>query len=333
MSPEWFEPKTIISIGSLCVGVFGSLFGILSFHWNRRESRLDALSKVLEPLVRSAQYAFRANTCRRTVEQLKTSFPDPQKAPEAVQRVNQMIDEYGELIQNSVKDFREAEVAFAARSFRFPDRIMRLVKDIIPAVSELGRLVNAGMFERADMQLAKIRDDYCMITKAGRGIRLAAPFESVFGWSKKREKKESDGDGSLELTQSEMDSILELVYKRATTQGKNSFAVHAPKKLLAQPDITQSDKVVDELKDSIFVIAFQDGYSKMMTFPELLVFVYNLIMFRFSWEEAARMCDAAKPTAETKIEISHKFSMRDILRPEMVKTLLSKIEFATSPSD
>lgn len=125
---EWLDPRTLIALVGTIIGLCGLLFGLLSHLWTRQESRLESLSKILQPLVRSAQFLFKANTNRRMCEQLKHSYPDPAKAPEAVQRINSLIDEYGKFMSASEVEFRNAEAEFAARHFRFPDGISRSVK-------------------------------------------------------------------------------------------------------------------------------------------------------------------------------------------------------------
>ncbi len=175
----WIDPRTLLAIGGLTIGVCGFLFGIFTHRWVRRESRLDALGKVLQPLIRSAQCLFRANTNRRKCEQLKHSYPDPENSPEVVHRVNSLVEEYGELLKSSETEFREAESEFASRQFRLPGAISKSIKTAHETLSEMGRLVNEGLFEKADIQLAKFRDEYKKITDTARGWRLADPFEGI----------------------------------------------------------------------------------------------------------------------------------------------------------
>jgi hypothetical protein len=279
-----------------------------------------------------AQHLRRANDLRRKCEQLKVSFPNPKLASEAVEQVKKMVDEYGKHLSDSEDEFRKAESEFASRSFRFPDRIVRLVKTALGSLSEYGRLVNEGMFDRADLQLPKFRDDYKQITSIGRGWRLADPFEGIFKLFRKKKDK-SEHENKFYLSEEEMNTIMDLVYHRATTQAQSTFAVHPPKKLLDNPKIAQSDNVVEELNDTVFVIVFQDGTTKMLSFVELMVFTYNLIVCALQQAEVSRMMAAACPTGSRKIKVSLQFSVTDIMRPEMVKTLLSKIDFAKSPSD
>jgi hypothetical protein len=328
----WLEPRMLISIASWAIGVAGFLFGILSYRWNRRESRLEALGNILEPMVRAAQELHQANDCRRTNEELRVSFPDPQKTPEAALRIKRMYDQYSAHISESHKQFRNAEVEYASRSFRFPDNIVRLVKTTQESLSEYGRLVNEGFFEKADLQFARFRDDYAKIKRVGRSWRLANPFEGI---RRRFSHKADDAEpvSEFELTKEEMDGIMELISKRATSQAQNTFAVHPPKKLIDHPEISKSDNIIDQLKDSIFVVRFQDGTSKMLSLVELMVLTYNLIVFSQQHQEVVRIMEASQPTAETHIKVSLRFSISDIMRPEMVKTLLSKIDFAESPSD
>ena len=266
----WADPRTWTAIGSLAIGFVALLYGVLSGRWNRRESRLDALSKILQPMVKAAQELLLANDCRRRCEQLKFSFPQPHSAPDATDRINALVEKYGEHIKTAQLEFRAAESEFAARSFRFPDRVTTLTKTAQESLAQFGRLVNDGMFDKADLQLAKFRDDYTQIAREGRGWRLANPLEGITRHFRRKKQTDPSAD-KHELTDKNMDEIMDLVHKRATTEAKNTFAVHPPRKLLERPEIAKSDKVVEELEDSVFVVAFQDGTARMMTLVELMI--------------------------------------------------------------
>src|SRR5690606_21458159 len=73
-SYPWNVPQIWISLLSCVFRDCGFLFGIMAFRWNRSESRLDALGKVLQPLFRAAQHMHKANKTRRTLQLLRTSF-------------------------------------------------------------------------------------------------------------------------------------------------------------------------------------------------------------------------------------------------------------------
>ena len=345
----WLDPRTLLAIGGLTVGVLGLLFGIFRDKWSRRESRLDALGKILHPLVRAAQDLMKANNSRRTCEQLKHSFPlppqttlegvDPEKqfpqaTAEVVQRVNSMVEEYGRLMDSSEKNFRDAESEFATRHFRFPTKIAKQIKELQLTLSELGRLINNGFFDKADLQLAQFRDQYKQITDTAKGWRLADPFEGILNRFRKQDKPDGEQKRSeFDLTPEEMEGVMELVHKRATTQSQNTFAVHPPQKIIDDPKIIESDNVIDELKDSVFAVVFQDGTVKMLSLPELMAFNFNLIVLAHEWAQLEKMVAAAKPDALTKFNVSFQFAMDHIMTPETVKVLLSKFEFSDTASD
>ena len=129
-----------------------------------------------------------------------------------------------------------------------------------------------------------------------------------------------------------MDAILELVHKRATSQARNTFAVHPPKKLLDQPEIAQSETAIEQLDKSVFLVAFQDGTTKKMSFVDLMVFTFNLIVLAQQQHDVSRMIRAV-PEVPRDIEVSVRFSIDEIMRPEMVRLLLSKISFSNVASD
>jgi hypothetical protein len=326
----WLNLSTWISVGGLVIGASGFLFGIVSFIWNRRESRLDALSKVLQPMVRAAQHLYKANQARRSCEQLRISFPNPATAQEAQRRLDEFFKAYTESIKESETEFRLAESEFAARYFRFPDAISRLTQQALGTLSEFARLVNEGLFDKAELALAKFRDDHRQIAKVGRGWRLADPFEGLKAHFKKEDRKQEQSPYAL--SREEFKSIMDLVEKRATSQARNTFAVHPPKKLLERPEIANSDRVIEELEDSVFVVVFQDGMTKLLSLVELMVFTYNLIILKMQTYEVNEMLRTAPP-AETRIQVKFALNIEEIMRPEMVKALLGKIEFSPVASD
>src|SRR3954466_14591373 len=91
---EWRDPRTLVAVGGVLIGLFGFLFGVVTHRWARRESRLEALGKVLRPLVRAAQSLFKANSARKKAEQLKHSYPNSGELPEVVHHVNRLISEF-----------------------------------------------------------------------------------------------------------------------------------------------------------------------------------------------------------------------------------------------
>jgi hypothetical protein len=345
---SWLDPKTLIAIGGLTIGVLGFLFGILRDRWSHRESRLDALGKVLHPVVRAAQDLMRANNARRTAEQLKFSYPEqprsvlegvdikasfPPRTPQVLHRINSLIEDYGKLMESSERNFRDAESELATRHFRFPTAIVKQVKTLHECLGELGRLTSGGLFDKADLQLAQFRDQYKEITKTAKGWRLADPIEGIRSRFRQREDSSELRESEFELTKEEMEGVMELVHRRATTHSQNTFAVHPPQKLIDNPALMESDEVIEELKDSIFSVVFQDGTSQMLTLPELMAFTFNLIVLAHEFQQVEKMVSAAEPTSTTNVKVSFQFAMQQIMTPETVKVLLAKVEFSDTPSD
>ncbi|WP_146445998.1 hypothetical protein [Botrimarina colliarenosi] len=108
---EWSEPKTVVAIGSLFIGAMGLLFGVLSYRWNRHESRRETIARILENLVRAAQDLNEANALRRKIDGLGKSFPNPDIAMEATIRIRSGMEKYDELIKSSHRSVRDAEAA------------------------------------------------------------------------------------------------------------------------------------------------------------------------------------------------------------------------------
>src|SRR4051812_21659585 len=96
----WDDPKTWIAAGAICVTILSLTYTILSNYWNRHESRLDALAKVLRPLARAAQHLDKANKSRQKREQLRISFPNQQTAQEASKRLEMFMGEYSDGIKD-----------------------------------------------------------------------------------------------------------------------------------------------------------------------------------------------------------------------------------------
>ncbi len=331
MSDVWADPKSWAAIFGGVVGVGGFTWGILSFYWNRRESRLEALSKVLQPMIRAAQLLRDANLTRQKIEYLKHSFPaSDERAAEARTRIGTMMKDYDTALKEGTEQFRLTEAENEARVFRFPDKIARLVHDAVRSLSEYGVLVNDGKFGAAEMQFAKFQDDYAEVKREGRGIRLASPFEGLR--RRFRREQPTPSLSKFDLSEKEMKGIMDLIYRRATTQAQNTFAVHPPKKLLDSPEIARSDKVVDELEKSVFVVVFQDGTHKMLTLLELIVFLYLLCDLAVQVQRVSRMAHAAE-LPPSKITTSLRFAPSELMRPEMVKLLLGKVQFSNTASD
>lgn len=341
--------KTTTTIVSLIIGISGFLFGLFRERWSRRESRLEIVGQIVQPLLEASQSLMRANHARRKAEQLKVSYPTPvesvlegvepkpvfpERTQEVVHHVNSLVESYGQHISAAEEKLRTAEATFGGKQFRLPVGVAKQLRELQLATSEFGRLVDAGLFDKADLQRAKCLAKYRTILETARGWRLS--FSAGTALIERLRLKRPNANLEMfefELTDDEMDGVMELVQVAMTTHLGKPFAVHPPKKLLDAPRIIGSDDPIGELKDSVFTVVFQDGTTKMFGLPELMAFNFNLITVANETRQLDRMFSATPPQAATTVNVEVTFSMRDIMQTEMVKVLLKKTKFSNTPSD
>ena len=314
----------VIAIVGAATGFLGILIAFLTLKWSKRESRASALTEVLEPMLDAAQSILRAKNARESATAIRTAYEGDPNAHDAANAHNQFVSKFESEVEGSEEKFRRVESKLGSRGFRFPDRTKRTLKSMMAALSEAGRLATEGHCARADLELAKFRDQYKYVAKTARGWRLYDPIEGVKGrFRKSREDVKERAE--FEMDEAEMNAVLELVYKRATTQAKNTFVIHPPQKLIDRPDIADSDQVIDELKDSVFSVVFQDGTSRMLAFHELIVFCYQLIVLSTHMQELNSMVAAVPSDRPRRFGLNLQFSIDQLMQPEIVKVLLSSM--------
>jgi hypothetical protein len=323
---EWTTTNTLTVI----FGVVGWVFFGIDRLRHRAESRNKALTEILEPFIECLQNLNDANSARLARERLLHSYHNPQEVPQAQATIAKKLEEYNARIAQSSVSFKRVEQCFASRLFLFPARLRDLLGKARESLSETGKKVNLGMFDQAELGVAKTLDYHREIIRYAAGVRWQAYFGWVRRLSEKRfVKRTPTPQERFALSDKEMQEVIDLVYKRVTTQASHTFVVHAPQKLLDNPAISQADDVIDQLENEIFEVVFQDGTAAMLSLPALMVFTYHLIMLKHAVGEI--IATAQGPVTGT---VTSKFSVDyDIMRPEMVKSLLSKIEFAESASD
>lgn len=162
------------------------------------------------------------------------------------------------------------------------------------------------------------------------GVNWRTPFT----WLRKKseeafKKKEAARDSAFDLDEKEMQEVMDLVHRRMTIQNGQKFMVHPPKKLIENPDIAKNDDVIEQLKDDIFEVVFQDGHHAMIGLSQLMVFAHELIAMHV----ATREIEQTIPKNAVSATIKREICPAKIMKPEMVKLLLSKFEFSQSPSD
>ncbi len=328
---EWKDPRTLIAIAGWGVAAGSFVFAVMTHLWSRRESRHDILSGVLRPMTRCAQSLMIANGARQKREQLVFSYSN-RVEPDVVAHCESLLERYNEHNKTASEAFHDAELQLAAASFRFPRSLAQSIQKAQATLGELGRLVNAGIHHKVEVELAKYRDDHGKIVKFARGWEVAGPLELLRHRTKESEEPKPERKFEYDLTQDELDRILELFHKRATTEAQNTFIVHPPQVLIDDPSILQSDGVIESLADSVFTLVFQDGTTAILGLHELVAFTYQLCMVRIGVEEAFANIREDRPGPQ-KLEVSLTLCMRDLMRPEMVKLLLEKITFSDMASD
>jgi hypothetical protein len=206
---------------------------------------------------------------------------------------------------------------------------VKLIKTAHSTLKACSEDVFAGRFDAAKSQHAEYKKHYQKLYDIGRGWRLKNPFEWLSRYWKTIPTPQTD---EHDISEKDMSEIFKLLHKRATTQAANAFTVHPPRKLLDNPSLAKSADVIGELEDSIFSVVFQDGESRMMTLAELMVFTFHLLHLAHQMQEVNKMVKAVSP-APARINVTTQFSVEDVMKTEIVQTLLSTIDFSDVPSD
>ena len=176
--------------------------------------------------------------------------------------------------------------------------------------------------------IAKCKDCHREIDRYASGVQWNVAWAWVRHRSEKEFSKTVKTAERFTLSDQEMKEVVDLLYKRATTQAHNTFVVHPPRKLISNPEIMRADDVIDRLENDVFEIVYQDGTYAMLSFPALMVFMYQHILLQSA---VADTLSTIKRPAE--VTVRSQFTVDQIMRPEMVKLLLSKTAFSASPSD
>jgi len=316
----------------LLASVASLVGGGIGFYCGRRETRLETLSSLLTPMIRSLQALADANSSRRTAERLKRSYPAPSGHPNVIETINSHVNAYNEQVECGSKSFKEFECDLGAKKFRLPDSIGSIFQSAKTDLSELGKHVNGGHFDQAHICLAKVLDHQKKIALHGRGWRLVDPFEGIKSRLASLKKSPEPARGEFDLDEKQMNRIMKLVHVRMTTESSNSFVIHAPQKLLENPAIAESDSVIAELSDTFFEVVFQSGEYEMLTFPEFMTFVYQLIFVCHQQNEIWEMLKESATPATVTVKMTLCVE-KDVMQPEVVKALLKKVNFSDEPSD
>lgn len=329
-SVDWQIVTTISSL----VFAAGSLFvAFATMRWNRRESKHDKLEHLLQKCVKAMQTLESARIAMITAENLKKSFPaDLSEQNQASARYKDSVNKFGNHIAEGSRLCKEVEQEISSVSFRFPDRISQPLNDLKSHLFLLGTSLNNVDLPKAELVSAKLTDTYRLITARARGWNLFDPLKiakcclSAFNHTRVVED-----EYPFDLSPDRMDLVVQLVRKRITSEASNTFAIHPPKLILDDPAVLESDSILDKLEDSVFSVVFQDGQSEMLTLPELLVFVWQVINLTIQAEHINKKFSSVETGFNVDVEL--RLNVNDIMKPEMAKVLLSKVDFSPTPSD
>ena len=306
------------------------------------------LAKILHPLLQASQDLLSANQTKRRIEQLKHSYPDrpptiiigvereepfPPRTKKIVDGVNQKVERYNRLIASAEVKFREAEAEFGAGQFRLPPKIASQLKELKNIVGDLSRLVNDGLFSKADVRLAEFGSQYQVLERSARGWQLENTIEGVLKRLRGTKMPPAESSDSDDLTKAEMDEVCDLLQIIKCSALPSSFAIHPPSEVLECEAILEADDLVERLSDAAFSIVLHDGDERLLSLPQLMAFVFNWVEMEIRERELEKMLKAAKPTGPQTVTVTTKFSMKQLMEPTMVKTLLSFVRFSNATSD
>jgi hypothetical protein len=130
----------------------------------------------------------------------------------------------------------------------------------------------------------------------------------------------------------EMQRVIRLIQKRTSTEASASFKVFPPAVLLNDPALANSPDVAVLLKDKSFCLKFSDGEEVSLSLVELMVMTHQLIFIAIQMKEiVSQMKDSGMPAAQ--INLKTDVVPAEVMIPEMISVLLSKLEFEKQSSE
>lgn len=97
--------------------------------------------------------------------------------------------------------------------------------------------------------------------------------------------------------------------------------------------MVNSDDVIDKLADARFRVEFEDGASEVLTMPELMVFTHQQIFLKLQMDEFLQQLDKSGVQQSVQASLNTTFNVEQIMHPELVKVLFSKIGFESTASE
>jgi hypothetical protein len=103
-------------------------------------------------------------------------------------------------------------------------------------------------------------------------------------------------------------------------QSGREFTLYPPKEVTSDPAVLKSPEIVSRLAKAKWWLRIDDGTEEILTLPELVGLLYNLLAAR-------RQLDDVKRRAKTKgsVSIGITFDAAKLMTPESVRNLLGKV--------
>jgi hypothetical protein len=183
---------------------------------------------------------------------------------------------------------------------------------------------------RNDKRLAEAKPSVRISTAVGEELRLddeetTEKLQPLLGMP--------TAEGRKRKYDFRMPLVMGLLHKRCSDQAHTGFKVYPPQVILDDPDIVNSDDVIDKLADARFRVEFEDGASEVLTMPELMVFTHQQIVIKLQMDEFLQQLDKSGVQQTVQASLNTTFAVEQIMHPELVKVLFSKIGFEATSCD
>ncbi|MFO7898937.1 MAG: hypothetical protein R6V58_07740 [Planctomycetota bacterium] len=322
---------------SLFIGLTGAVLMYLSLRHNRKYRVLDSLSGVLREFATALRVLHDAKTARRKAEQLRLSFPNGGDADRAANRVNELTKQYRKQITDGEEACRQMEIELAANSAKFPGSIRKVLYDAREQLFRFGQLVDNGTFDAADVQEAKLGKLHVTISKMARGWEMSGLLRLLCRRAMRKRlaeirREDSEPEHRYRIGKERMDLIMEVLDKRMTAEVQSSFAVHPPRVLVENPSLLGDALDPQTLADLEFLLVFQDGKSYTFSFVELMVLTHQTIFVALEMQDLEKKLTKGG-FGRTEVRIDTRIDPNEIMRLEMVKVLVEKIELSPVPAE
>lgn len=133
------------------------------------------------------------------------------------------------------------------------------------------------------------------------------------------------------LTNSRMQLIFGLIQRRM--EGV-TCKVYPPAGYLADPSLTKSN-LFESLRDTSWFLKWTTGQEDVLSFMELLTFVYQIFVALQAQQDAIEAAkqnrDKAEPGQPINVSVNTRFNPADIITDDYIRTLLGKLEIESEP--